>query len=261
MDRAPGAGLGLTALSVSSLAPLPPIRPGDDLAGLIAAAAPDDLGDRDVLVIAHKVVSKAEGQLRRLDEVKPGERARALADEHRKDARLVQVVLDESAELLRAVDGTLICLTHHGCVCANAGVDQSNASGEAGELVLLPADPDGSAVRLRSALARALGVRPALVISDSFGRAWRLGQADVAIGAAGLVPLDQWIGRPDAFGRDLRVTSIAVADAVAAAADLARAKDSLEPVVMVRGLARYVTCEDGPGAAALRRPADQDLFR
>jgi coenzyme F420-0:L-glutamate ligase / coenzyme F420-1:gamma-L-glutamate ligase len=261
VDSAGGAGPGLTALSVRPLAPLPPIRPGDDLAGLIAAAAPEDLGDGDVAVIAHKVVSKAEGQVRRLEEIEPGEQARALAGEHRKDARLVQAVLDESAEVLRAVDGTLICLTHHGFVCANAGVDQSNASAEGGELVLLPEDPDGSAARLRSALGDALGVRPALVIADSFGRAWRLGQVDVAIGVAGLAPLDQWIGRPDAFGRDLRVTSIAVADAVAAAADLARAKDSLEPVVMVRGLERYVTGEDGPGAAALRRPPDQDLFR
>jgi coenzyme F420-0:L-glutamate ligase / coenzyme F420-1:gamma-L-glutamate ligase len=261
VDRAPGAGLGLTALRVSPLAALPPIRPGDDLAGLIAAAAPDDLGDGDVLVVAHKVVSKAEGRVRTLEEIEPGDRARALADEHGKDARLVQAVLDESAELLRAVHGTLICVTHHGFVCANAGVDQSNASAEGGELVLLPEDPDASAARLRSALADALGVWPALVIADSFGRAWRLGQTDVAIGAAGLIPLDQWIGRPDAFGRDLRVTSIAVADAAAAAADLARTKDSLEPVVLVRGLERYVTPEDGPGAAALRRPPEQDLFR
>ena len=261
MDRAPGAGLGLTTLNVSPLAALPPIRPGDDLAGLIAAAAPDDLGDGDVLVVAHKVVSKAEGRVRSLEEIEPGDRARALADEHGKDARLVQAVLDESAELLRAVDGTLICVTHHGFVCANAGVDQSNASAEGGELVLLPEDPDASAARLRSAVADALGVWPALVIADSFGRAWRLGQTDVAIGAAGLIPLDQWIGRPDAFGRDLRVTSIAVADAAAAAADLARTKDSLEPVVLVRGLERYVTPENGPGAAALRRPPEQDLFR
>jgi coenzyme F420-0:L-glutamate ligase / coenzyme F420-1:gamma-L-glutamate ligase len=255
------ADLGLTTLSVTPLAELPPVRPGDDLAGLVAAAAPGDLADGDVLVVAHKVVSKAEGRLRRLDDVEPGERAIGLAREFHKDPRLVQAVLDESAELLRAVDGTLICVTRHGFVCANAGVDQSNASAEGGELVLLPEDPDRSAARLRSGVAEALGVRPAVVIADSFGRAWRLGQTDVAIGAAGLLPLDQWIGRPDGFGRELRVTSIAVADAVAAAADLARAKDSLEPVVLVRGLERFVTREDGPGAAALRRPADQDLFR
>jgi coenzyme F420-0:L-glutamate ligase/coenzyme F420-1:gamma-L-glutamate ligase len=256
-----GAGLRLTALSVSPLAALPPIRPGDDLAALIAAAAPADLGDGDVLVIAHKVVSKAEGRVRRLEDIRPGERAAELAAEHGKDPRLVQAVLDESAELLRAVNGTLVCVTHHGFVCANAGVDQSNASAAGGELVLLPEDPDRSAARLRSGVADALGVRPALVISDSFGRAWRLGQTDVAIGAAGLTPVDEWIGRPDGFARELRVTSIAIADSVAAAADLARAKDSLEPAVLVRGLERYVTREDGPGAAALRRPAQQDLFR
>jgi coenzyme F420-0:L-glutamate ligase / coenzyme F420-1:gamma-L-glutamate ligase len=199
--------------------------------------------------------------VRRLGDVEPGERARALAEEHRKDPRLVQVVLDESAELLRAVDGTLVCVTHHGFVCANAGVDRSNASSEGDEVVLLPGDPDRSASALRSGIEAARGVRPAVVIADSFGRAWRLGQTDVAIGAAGLTPLDQWIGRDDAFGRELRVTSIAVADAVAAAADLARAKDSLEPAVLVRGLDRYVTDDDGPGAAALRRPAEQDLFR
>jgi coenzyme F420-0:L-glutamate ligase / coenzyme F420-1:gamma-L-glutamate ligase len=214
-----------------------------------------------VLVVAHKVVSKAEGRMRRLGDVEPGERATALAVEHRKDSRLVQVVLDESSELLRAVDGTLICMTRHGFVCANAGVDQSNASGEEDAVVLLPEAPDRSAVRLRSGIEAARGVRPAVVIADSFGRAWRLGQTDVAIGAAGLRPLDQWIGRTDAFGRELHVASIAVADSIAAAADLARAKDSLEPVVLLRGLERFVTSDDGPGAAALRRPPEQDLFR
>jgi coenzyme F420-0:L-glutamate ligase / coenzyme F420-1:gamma-L-glutamate ligase len=266
VDAASGAGPRLTgprltALSVTPLPALPPVRPDDDLARLVAAAAPANLGDGDVLVLAHKVVSKAEGRVRRLDEIEPGERARALAAEHDKDARLVQAVLDESAEVLRAVAGTLVCVTHHGFVCANAGVDQSNASAAGDEIVLLPEDPDRSAASLRSALGAELGVRPAIVIADSFGRAWRLGQTDVAIGAAGLVPLDQWIGRPDGFGRDLRVTSIAIADAVAATADLARSKDSLEPVVLVRGLDRFVTAEDGPGAAALRRPPEQDLFR
>jgi coenzyme F420-0:L-glutamate ligase / coenzyme F420-1:gamma-L-glutamate ligase len=233
---------------------------GDDLAALIAAAAPPDLGDGDVLVIAHKVVSKAEGRVRSMDEISPGERALELAADHGKDARLVQAVLDESAELLRAHEGVFICATHHGFVCANAGVDQSNAS-RAGELILLPLDPDGSARRLRGAIATTLGVRPAVVISDSFGRAWRLGQTDVAIGAAGLTVLDDWSERPDAYGRDLRVTSIAIADAAAAAADLARAKDERRPAVLVRGLARFVTVDDGPGAAALRRAPEQDLFR
>ena len=247
-------------ISCVALPSLPSVAPGDDLAGLIAEAAPEDLVGGDVLVVAHKVVSKAEGRIRRLGEIEPGERARELAAEHRKDARLVQAVLDESAELLRAVDGVLICLTRHGFVCANAGVDQSNA-GAPGELVLLPQDPDASARRLRAGIAAAREVHPAVIVADSFGRAWRIGQTDVAIGVAGLTPVEHWHGRPDAFGRELRVSSIALADSAAAAADLARAKDSLEPVVLVRGLERHVTPEDGPGAAALRRPSEQDLFR
>jgi coenzyme F420-0:L-glutamate ligase / coenzyme F420-1:gamma-L-glutamate ligase len=213
-----------------------------------------------VLAVAHKAVSKAEGRLRALDSIEPGERALALAREHDKDPRLVQVVLDESVELIRAERGVLICETRHGLVCANAGVDRSNAAAE-GELVLLPEEPDGSARRLRAGIAAARGVRPAVVITDSFGRAWRLGQVDVALGAAGIVPIDDWIGRADAHGRELRITAIAVADAVAAAADLAREKDSLEPAVLVRGLERFVTEADGPGAAALRRPRADDLFR
>ena len=247
-------------LGCFTLPGLPQIADGDDLAGLIAAAAPEDLSGGDVVVVAHKVVSKAEGRVRRLVDIVPGERARALAAEHRKDPRLVQAVLDESAEVLRAVDGVLICVTKHGFVCANAGVDQSNASAP-GELVLLPGDPDASARRLRAGIEAERGVRPAVVVADSFGRAWRLGQTDVAIGVAGLLPIDNWQGRPDAFGRELRVTAIAIPDAAAAAADLARAKDSHEPVVLVRGLERYATPEDGPGAAAIRRPPEQDLFR
>jgi coenzyme F420-0:L-glutamate ligase/coenzyme F420-1:gamma-L-glutamate ligase len=211
-------------------------------------------------VVAHKAVSKAEGRVRRLADVEPGERALALAAEHDKDPRLVQVVLDESAELLRAEAGVLICVTHHGLVCANAGVDQSNANAE-GELVLLPEDPDRSARELRERVAALTGVRPAVLVTDSFGRAWRMGQTDVAIGAAGIAALEDWRGRPDGFGRELRVTSMAIADAAAGAADLARGKDSRQPVVLLRGLGRHVTAGDGPGAAALRRPADQDLFR
>ena len=241
---------------------LPAVAPGDDLAAMLAAAAPPDLRDGDVIAVVHKVVSKAEGRVRRLGEIEPGERARTLAVEHGKDPRLVQAVLDESAQLLRAERGVLVCVTRHGFVCANAGVDASNTgAGADGELVLLPEDPDRSARELRAGIAEARGVRPAVVVSDSFGRAWRMGQTDVALGAAGLQPLDEWQGRPDAFGRELRVTTIAVADAVAAAADLARAKDSAEPAVLVRGLDRYVSAEDGPGASVLRRPAEQDIFR
>jgi coenzyme F420-0:L-glutamate ligase / coenzyme F420-1:gamma-L-glutamate ligase len=226
----------------------------------VAGAVPADLADADVLVVASKVVSKAEGRVRRLAEVAAGERARRLAAEHGKDERLVQAVLDESVELLRAERGVLICETRHGLVCANAGVDVSNLPGAA-ELLLLPLDPDGSARRLRAGVAAARGRRPAIVVSDSFGRPWRLGQTDVAIGAAGIAPLDDWRGRPDAHGRELRATAIAVADHAAGAADLARRKDSQEPVVLVRGLGRFVTRDDGPGAAALLRPRDEDLFR
>ena len=212
-----------------------------------------------MLVVAHKVVSKAEGRIRDLADVQPGERALAFAREHGKDERLVQVVLDESAEVLRAERGVMVCVTRHGLVCANAGVDRSNVPGD--QVVLLPDDPDGSARRLRAELAAARGVRPAILITDSFGRAWRLGQTDVAIGAAGLVPLDDWTGRTDAEGIELRATAIAVADSVAAAADLARSKDSRRPAVVVRGLERFVTADDGPGAAALRRPPAEDMFR
>ena len=250
----------MDAISIRALPSLPDVGPGDDVAQLLANAAPPDLYEGDVLVVAHKVVSKAEGRVRALDSIEPGERARALAAEHGKDPRHVQAVLDESAELLRAAHGVLVCVTRHGLVCANAGVDQSNASRE-GELILLPEDPDSSARLLREGVGAARGRRPAVVIADSFGRPWRLGQTDVAIGVAGLSPLDQWIGRPDAYGRELLATSIAIPDAVAAAADLVRAKDSLQPAVLVRGMERYVTSDDGPGAAALRRQPEQDLFR
>jgi coenzyme F420-0:L-glutamate ligase/coenzyme F420-1:gamma-L-glutamate ligase len=235
------------------------VRAGDDLGQLLATAAPADLAAEDVIALAHKVVSKAEGRVRRLEDVEAGGQATALAAEHAKDPRLVQAVLDEAAALLRAERGVLIARTRQGLVCANAGIDQSNA-GAAGELLLLPEDPDASARAIRAGIAEARGVRPAVVITDSFGRPWRLGQTDVAIGAAGIAPLDDWRGRPDGSGRELRVTTIAVADALAAAADLARAKDSREPAILVRGLGRYVTGDDGPGAAALRRPRELDLF-
>ena len=207
-------------------------------------------------MVAHKVVSKAEGRLRRLAEIEPGEEAHRLAELQRKDPRLMQAILDESVRIVRESERALICETRHGFVCANAGVDRSN-TGAADEVVLLPEDPDTSARKLRGALDG----RPAVVVADSFGRPWRLGQTDVALGAAGLTPLDDWRGRADAAGRPLEATEVAVADAVAAAADLARSKDSREPVVLVRGLERFVTAEDGPGAVVLRRPPSEDLFR
>ncbi len=227
---------------------------------MLSGAAPPDLTDGDVLVVGHKVVSKAEGSVRRLPDVQPGLQARELAAEHRKDPRLVQVVLEESAAMLRIDHGVLIAETRHGLVCANAGVDLSNV-GDPDEVVLLPRDPDASARAIRRRIVRERAVRPAVVVSDSFGRPWRLGQVDVAVGAAGIQPLEDWRGRADAFGRELRVTMVAVGDAAAAAADLARTKSSMEPVVMIRGLERLVSLDDGPGAAALRRPRELDLFR
>jgi len=241
---------------------LPEVRPGDDLAALLAAACPADLGDDDVLVVASKVVSKAEGLVVKLAGVSVGEEARRIAADAPggKDPRLVQLVLDEAAEVLRAERGVIIVETRHGFVCANAGIDVSNLPGDDVAL-LLPEDPDASARALRDGIEGACGVRPAVVITDSFGRAWRMGQVDVAIGAAGLLVVDDWRGRSDAHGRELRATVAAVGDAVASMADLARSKDAGEPAVLVRGLSRYVTPEDGPGAAALRRPRPDDLFR
>jgi coenzyme F420-0:L-glutamate ligase/coenzyme F420-1:gamma-L-glutamate ligase len=244
------------------------VRAGDDLADLILAALGGErLSDGQVVAIAQKVVSKAEGAVVALADVSPSARAIELAAApeggEAKDPRAVQVVLDESVELLRAERGVLISRTRHGFVCANAGVDASNASerGDGETLILLPRDPDASARRIRARLRELSGASVAVLISDSFGRAWRHGQLDVAIGLAGMQPLDDWRGRTDASGLELRATWLAVADAAAATADLARAKDSREPVTILDGLERYVTDEDGPGAAALMRPLQEDLFR
>lgn len=238
-------------LSAEAIAGLPEVREGDDLAALIAP----HVRAGDVVVVAHKIVSKSEGAVVALETVAVTERARELAARHRKDPAHVQVILDATAEIVRERPGVLICRTRHGFVCANAGVDTSNAPD--GCVVTLPSDPDASARRLRAAL----GVRCAVVIADSFGRAWRVGQTDVAIGLAGLSPLDDWRGRRDRAGLQMQATLIAVADQAAAAADLARrGKDAGEPVVVVRGLDRFVTDDDGPGAAAVIRDRSEDLF-
>jgi coenzyme F420-0:L-glutamate ligase/coenzyme F420-1:gamma-L-glutamate ligase len=247
-------------LTAAALEGLPEVRPGDDLAGLIVASLRDPLRNGDVLVIAHKIVSKAEGRITRLADVAPSAEAVALAERLEKDPRHVQVVLDGTQQVLRAAHGVLICVTHHGFVCANAGVDASNVPGD-DTVVMLPVDPDASARAIRSALRERTGAAPAIVITDSFGRAWRHGQVDVTIGCAGLGPLEDWRGRTDSNGRELRATWIAVADELAAAADLARAKDASAPVVVVRGAERHVTAGDGPGAQALLRGEAEDLFR
>ena len=251
----------MATVSARSVPGLPEVRAGDDLAELIVRAlAGEQLRDGQVVAIAHKVVSKAEGTAVALAVVSPSERARALAAALDKDARAVQVVLDESAEVLRAERGVLVCRTPHGFVCANAGVDASNAPSP-GTLVLLPRDPDSSARRIRARLRELTGRAPAVLLSDSFGRPWRHGQLDVAVGLAGMQPLDDWRGRSDATGLRLQATWLADADAAAACAELTRAKDSREPVAILSGLERYVVPQDGPGAAALLRAAEEDLFR
>jgi len=233
---------------------LPEIEEGAKLGELIADHT--ELAGGDVVVISQKVVSKAEGRIRQLSSVIPRAEARKLAAVLGKEPALVQLILDESTEVLRAERGILITETHHGFVCANAGIDNSNLPDDAA-VCLLPKDPDASARRVRAELSPAIAV----VIADSFGRAWRLGQSEAAIGCAGLIPLDDWRGRHDAEGRKLEATLIAIADEAAGAADLVRAKDSRTPAVIVRGLSRFVTTDDGPGAQALRRPKDEDLFR
>jgi coenzyme F420-0:L-glutamate ligase/coenzyme F420-1:gamma-L-glutamate ligase len=247
-------------LSATPVDGLPEIAPGADLAELIVSAVESPLTDADVVVTAHKVVSKAEGRLRNLTQVEPGDRALELGARLGKDPRHVQVVLDETVEVLRAERGVLICVTRHGFVCANAGVDASNVPG-ADQVVLLPLDPDESARRLRRRIGELTGARPAVVVTDSFGRAWRTGQSDVAIGCAGLTPLEDWRGRTDANGRDLHATVIAVADELAAAADLVRAKDGSQPAIVIRGAGRHITAADGPGVGPLIRPKAEDLFR
>jgi coenzyme F420-0:L-glutamate ligase/coenzyme F420-1:gamma-L-glutamate ligase len=227
---------------------------------MIVASLPDALVGGDVLVVAHKIVSKAEGRIRALADVDPSPEAVQLAQRLDKDPRQVQVVLDGTRSVLRAERGVVIVETTHGFVCANAGVDASNASAP-DTVVMLPLDPDASARELRSRIAELTGVAPAVLITDSFGRAWRHGQCDVAIGCAGFEPLQDWRGRADANGRTMHATWIAVADQLAGAADLARSKDSSQPVVLVRGAERHVGADDGPGAAALIRPESEDLFR
>jgi coenzyme F420-0:L-glutamate ligase/coenzyme F420-1:gamma-L-glutamate ligase len=246
----------MSELQVFAVEGLPEIEEGANLGALVAAQA--ELRDGDVVVVSQKVVSKAEGRVRRLSSVIPGAKARKLAAILGKEPALVQLILDESREVLRAERGVLITETHHGFVCANAGIDSSNVPGD-DTVCLLPEDPDASARNLKIGIASA--VELAVVIADSFGRAWRLGQTEVAIGCAGLTPLDDWRGRTDSHGRMLEATLIAVADQAAAAADLVRSKDSRVPVAIVRGLDRFVTTDDGPGAIALRRPQDEDLFR
>lgn len=244
-------------LEVLSIEGLPEIHEGDRLGEVLAAATRFE--DGDAVVVSQKIVSKAEGRVRRLDEVEVGTRASELAARLGKEPALVQLVLDESRSVVRAERGVLITETHGGWICANAGIDASNVP--EGYVTLLPRDADSSARRVRSEIRAECGEAPAVVISDSFGRPWRLGQLDVAIGCAGLAPLEDWRGRRDRSGRELAATVIALADEIAAAADLVKEKAAGTPAALVRGLEGRVTAEDGPGADAIQRPAPEDLFR
>jgi coenzyme F420-0:L-glutamate ligase / coenzyme F420-1:gamma-L-glutamate ligase len=245
---------------------LPEFTTGADVGAAIAGALvhgdtpAQRLRAGDILVVAHKVVSKAEGRVRSLADVEPGEYAIELARAGDRDPRLVQVVLEETREIVRASPGVIVCETHHGFVCANAGVDRSNVPGD-DTVLMLPRDPDASARAIRARLRELTGVAPGIVVADSFGRAWRTGQSDIAIGLAGVAALDDWRGRTDTSGRQLHATVIAVADLMAGTADLARRKDASQPVVLIRGAEEYATVDDGPGIRPLLRDRSLDLFR
>jgi len=252
-------------MTLTALPGLPLVRPGDDLAGLIQAglqAAGLGLENGDVLVVAQKVVSKVEGRAVNLAEVTPSDRARELSRPGEKDPRVVEVILRESRRVVRAERGVLIVEHRLGFVCANAGVDHSNVSGEgeAGEWVLLlPENPDASARRLREELEAWSGRQIGVLIIDSHGRAWRMGTVGVAIGVSGFPALVDLRGRPDLYGYRLRITQVGLADEIAAAASaLMGQADERRPVVHVRGLP-YPLREGS--VVELLRPASEDLFR
>jgi coenzyme F420-0:L-glutamate ligase / coenzyme F420-1:gamma-L-glutamate ligase len=233
---------------------LPEVTPGDDLAGLLAERA--DLADGDILVVAQKVVSKAEGRLRDMREITPGSHALEIAQRNGSDPRQVQAVIDESVRLVRT-ERVIIAETRHGFICANAGVDHSNVPG--GEILcLLPVDPDASAARLRERLRELTGRTVAVIISDTFGRAWRIGIQNVALGVAGMPAVVDYRGRDDDFGRTMVGTVVAIADELAGAAELAMGKTDRVPAVVIRGY----RAEGDPGTGRqLIRPPEEDMFR
>ncbi len=255
----------MNAMQLFAVPDLPAVQPGDDIAALIVeklAAVGAALQSGDILVVAQKIVSKAEGRLVRLADVQPGEQAHALADVVGKEAAVIQVVLDDSNELLRVRRGLLVVEQRSGWVCANAGVDRSNvqADGESEYLALLPADADGSAAALRARLAELTGVAPAVIINDSHGRAWRIGTVGVAIGCAGLPPIWNQRGLHDLFGYELVSSEECIADELAAAASLIMGQSNEgRPVVVIRG---YTPPDLPPAPAqAIQRPAAMDVFR
>ncbi|HKP11065.1 MAG TPA: coenzyme F420-0:L-glutamate ligase [Blastocatellia bacterium] len=248
-----------TELRIIGVPGMPEVEAGDSLPSLIAEsvrAAGIRVIEGDVFVVAQKVVSKAEGRTVRLAGIEPGEVARDWAARYDKDARMVEVVLRESRRIVRMERGVLISETHHGFVCANAGVDASNVAADV--VTLLPEDADRSARGIQSALEREFSARVAVIVSDTFGRPWREGITNVAIGVAGIAPLVDYRGRPDSHGRPLKVTVIAIADELASAAELLMRKTAGVPVVIVRGF--DYTARDA-SARELIRPPEADLFR
>ncbi len=246
-------------VQVVPLVGIPEVMEGDDLAELIMKSVREggvSLRDGDVVVVKHKVVSKAEGRVVKLDTVVPGREARSLAAREGKDPRLVELMLAESVRVVRAGHGVIITQTKHGFVCANSGIDQSNVG--KGFVALLPVDPDRSARRIRVSLERRSGARLAVVVTDTFGRPWRLGQTDVAIGCSGVAPLVPYAGKRDRFGYELRVTEPSVVDEIAGAAELAIGKLKGIPAAVVRG-AEYLRSE--AGVKSMMMPPDRDLFR
>jgi coenzyme F420-0:L-glutamate ligase/coenzyme F420-1:gamma-L-glutamate ligase len=247
----------VTGLEVLPVEGIPEVRPGDDLPNLIARAAGEELRAGDILIVTHKIVSKAEGRLVDLRAVEPSALAKGFAARYEKDPRQIEVVLRESRRIVRMDRGLIISETHHGLVCANAGVDASNVPGSE-TVCLLPVDPDASAANLRSALASRVGPDPAVIISDSFGRAWREGITNVAIGVAGMQPLADYRGETDPHGFPLAASILAVADELAAAAELVMGKTAGVPVAIVRNYAY----KPGPGSARdLLIAPEKDLFR
>lgn len=236
---------------------LPEITPGDDLAALLTSLLRPLAQAGDVLVVTHKVISKAEGRVVQLSEVEPSDWARAWAERWNKDPRQIEVVLRESAAILRMEHGVIISRTRHGLVCANAGVDRSNSPGDT--VCLLPLDPDASARRLREAAREALGFDLPVLVSDSFGRAWRMGIVNVAVGVAGMSPFTDYRGTSDPHGFPMEASLMASADALCAASELVVGKTSGVACVLVRGF-DWTPSEEG-SAAHLVRPAREDFFR
>ena len=249
----------MNRLEISGLEGMGEVSPGSSIGKLIHDACIGlglSLVHEDILVIAQKIVSKAEGRVLRLDEVVPSPRAEELSIQLDKDPRLLEVILGESRRIVRTGRGTIIVETHHGFVCANAGVDLSNVG--LGQVALLPRDPDRSAAKIREDIHRLTGVALGVIISDSFGRPWRLGTTDVALGVAGLKPLRDYRGETDSYGYELRASVTALGDEVSSAASLIMGKTNRMPVVLVRGY----EMEQGAGSGQeLLRLEEEDLFR